>query len=292
MLFDIFSVTLYFFEKDNMKKLIILFLTSILPFSVFAQDTETNESEENPPIYGCMQPKSSNYNPNATIDDLTCLPIVGCADSTALNYDVDVNIHQESDCKYAPPYTPQNIEGAFEKSQVSIGATTWTIRFNLNVTGATLDPSTIQTWNRFTAVSATTSEKTLTLTLRQFDDQRLDVECTNYELTIPRRAILTERGDTNANPITGNFEVVGCEKTSVTKEEKEEKEDGKEEKKHENTIKQDNLYLSLYDTDEKWKVYINLVNLAYILGFSIIFIFIFVVFIQFIKNSFLWKSKK
>ena len=289
MLFDIFSVTLYFFEKDNMKKLIILFLTSIFPFSVFAQDTETNESEENPPIYGCMQPKSSNYNPNATIDDLTCLPIVGCADSTALNYDVDVNIHQESDCKYAPPYNPQNIEGAFEKSQVSIGATTWTIRFNLNVTGATLDTSTIQTWNRFTAVSATTSEKTLTLTLRQFDDQRLDVECTNYELTIPRRAILTERGDTNANPITGNFEVVGCEKTSVTKEEKE---DGKEEKKHENTIKQDNLYLSLYDTDEKWKVYINLVNLAYILGFSIIFIFIFVVFIQFIKNSFLWKSKK
>ena len=212
MLFDIFSVTLYFFEKDNMKKLIILFLTSIFPFSVFAQDTETNESEENPPIYGCMHPKSSNYNPNATIDDLTCLPIVGCADSTALNYDVDVNIHSEAMCKYAPPYTPQNIEGAFEKSQVSIGATTWTLRFNLNVTGATLDSSTIQTWNRFTAVSATANEKTLTLTLRQFDDQRLDVECTNYEVTIPRRAILTPQGDTNANPITGNFEVLGCEK--------------------------------------------------------------------------------
>ena len=274
---------------DNMKKLIILFLTSILPFSVFAQDTETNESEENPPIYGCMQPKSSNYNPNATIDDLTCLPIVGCADSTALNYDVDVNIHQESDCKYAPPYTPQNIEGAFEKSQVSIGATTWTIRFNLNVTGATLDPSTIQTWNRFTAVSATTSEKTLTLTLRQFDDQRLDVECTNYELTIPRRAILTERGDTNANPITGNFEVVGCKETpDVQPQENTEN----TEKKHENTIKQGNLYLSLYDTDENWKIYLNITNVVYFLGLISFFLILFFVLFWFIKNSFLWKSRK
>nr|DAR14680.1 MAG TPA: hypothetical protein [Inoviridae sp.] len=111
-------------------------------------------------------------------------------------------------CQYPQPYVPQNIEGAFEKSQVSVGATTWTIRFNLNVTGATLDTSLVQTWNRFTAVSATSNEKTLTLTLRQFDDQRLDVECTNYELTIPRYAIVTERGDTNENPITGNFEVV------------------------------------------------------------------------------------
>ncbi len=290
MLFDIFSVTLYFFEKDNMKKLIILFLTSILPFSVFAQDTEKNESGENQPVYGCTQLWAPNFNPEATINDGSCESIIeGCTDSTALNYNKNATIHNEYMCQYPQPYVPQNIEGAFEKSQVSIGATTWTLRFTLNVTGATLDPSNIQTWNRFTAVSATSNDKTLTLTLRQFDDQRLDVECTNYEVTIPRRAIVTERGDTNANPITGNFEVVGCEKTSVTKEETE---DGKEEKKHENTIKQDNLYLSLYDTDEKWKVYINLVNLAYILGFSIIFIFIFVVFIQFIKNSFLWKSKK
>ena len=38
-----------------MKKLIILFFTLIFPLSVFAQDTETNESERNQPVYGCTQ---------------------------------------------------------------------------------------------------------------------------------------------------------------------------------------------------------------------------------------------
>lgn len=230
-----------------MKKIFFLLLVSIFPFSVFAQDTETNESQENQPVYGCNNPKSSNYNPQATDDDGTCLPIVGCADSTALNYDVDVNIHQESMCKYPPSYTPQDVTGAFKKSQVSIGATTWTIDFMLNVTGATLDTSLVQTWNRFTAVSYTTTDKILTLTLRQFDDQRLDVECTNYEVTIPRRAIVTPQGDTNANPIIGNFEVIGCEKKpDLQPQENSEN----TEKKQENTMKKDNLYLSLYDTDE------------------------------------------
>lgn len=272
-----------------MKKIFFLLLALILPFSVFAQDTETNENEENPPIYGCMDPKSSGYNPNATIDDASCPPIVGCADSTALNYDVDVNIHSEAMCKYAPTYTPQNIEGVFEKSQVSIGATTWTLRFTLNVTGATLDPSLVQTWNRFAAVSATSNDKTLTLTMRQFDDQRLDVECTNYEVTIPRRAIITERGDTNSNPITGNFEVVGCKETpDVQNQENSEN----QEKKYENTIKQDNLYLSLYDTDENGKIYVNVTNVVYLLGLVSFFLILFFVLFGFIKNSFLWKSKK
>lgn len=272
-----------------MKKILFLLLSSILPISVFAQDTETNESEENPPIYGCMHPKSSNYNPKATVDDLTCLPIVGCADSTALNYDVDVNIHQESMCKYAQTYNPQDVTGAFKKSQVSIGATTWTIDFMLNVTGATLDTSLVQTWNRFTAVSYTTTDKTLTLTLRQFDDQRLDVECTNYEVTIPRRAILTPQGDTNANPITGNFEVVGCEK----KPDPQPQENWENtEKKHENTMKQDNLYLSLYDTDENWKIYLNITNVVYFLGLISFFLILFFVLFWYLKNSFVWKSRK
>ena len=272
-----------------MKKIFFLLLALILPFSVFAQDTETNESEWNQEIYGCNNPKSANYNPKATYDDASCLPIVGCADSTALNYDVDVNIHSEAMCQYAAAYTPQNIEGSFKKSQVSIGATTWTIDFVLNVTGATLDTSLVQTWNRFSAVSATTSEKTLTLTLRQFDDQRLDVECTNYEVTIPRRAILTPRGDTNANPITGNFEVVGCKETpDVQNQENSEN----QEKKYENTIKQDNLYLSLYDTDENGKIYVNVTNIVYLLGLISFFLILFFVLFGFIKNSFLWKSKK
>ena len=205
-------------------------------------------------------------------------------DSTALNYNANATIHKESLCQYNQNNTPQDVAGSFEKSQVSIGATTWTLRFNLNVTGATLDPSLVQTWNRFTAVSATSNEKILTLTLRQFDDQRLDVECTNYEVTIPRSAIVTERGDTNSNPITGNFEVVGCEKNPDSQPQ-----DNSEntEKKHENTIKQDNLYLSLYDTDENGKIYVNVTNVVYLLGLVSFFLILFFVLFGFLKNSFL-----
>lgn len=165
----------------------------------------------------------------------------------AINYNPLANVHKESMCEYTPPYTPQDITASFEKSQVSIGATTWTLRFTLNVADASLDFNNIQTWNKFKAISATTNDKTITLTLRQFDDQRLDVECTNYEVTIPRRAIVTPQGDTNPNPISGNFEVIGC-----IEKPKDDTENTEEEKpKHENTIKEDNFYLSLYDTDEK-----------------------------------------
>ena len=273
-----------------MKKILFLLLASILPLSVFAQDTEKNESGENQPIYGCTQLWAPNFNPDATINDGSCEPIIeGCTDSTALNYNKNANVHKEFMCQYPPPYVPQDVQGAFEKSQVSIGATTWTLRFNLNVTGATLDPSTIQTWNRFTAVSATTSDKTLTITLRQFDDQRLDVECTNYELTIPRYAIVTDRGDTNENPITGNFEVVGCEKKPDSQPQEISE---NTEKKSENTIKSDNLYLSLYDTDENGKIYVNVTNVVYLLGLVSFFLILFFVLFGFLKNSFLWKTRK
>lgn len=241
-------------------------------------------------IFGCTNPSSPNYDPSATDDDGSCQSAIeGCTDSTALNYNANATIHKESLCQYSQNNTPQDVTGSFEKSQVSIGATTWTLRFNLNVTGATLDPSLIQTWNKFTAVSATTTDKTLTLTLRQFDDQRLDVECTNYEVTIPRRAILTPQGDTNANPITGNFEVVGCEK----KPDPQPQENSENtEKKHENTMKQDNLYLSLYDTDENWKIYLNITNVVYFLGLISFFLILFFVLFWYLKNSFVWKSRK
>lgn len=274
-----------------MKKILFLLFTFLFPLSVFAQSEYAMKIKTDSVIYnedsnfGCTNPSSPNYDPNATDDDASCQsPIEGCTDSTALNYNANATIHKESLCQYSQNNTPQDVTGSFEKSQVSIGATTWTLRFNLNVTGATLDPSVIQTWNRFTAVSTTSNEKTLTLTLRQFDDQRLDVECTNYEVIIPRRAIMTERGDTNSNPITGNFEVVGCEKNPDSQPQ-----DNSEnnEKKHENTIKQDNLYLSLYDTDENGKIYVNVTNVVYLLGLVSFFLILFFVLFGFIKNSFL-----
>ena len=38
--------------------------------------------------------------------------------------------------------------------------------------------------------------------MKQFDDKRLDVECTNYELTIPKNALTTSNGDKNDEAIT------------------------------------------------------------------------------------------
>lgn len=51
-------------------------------------------------IYGCTDPTSFNYNPLATIDDGSCLPVVfGCTDSAALNYDPAANVNNGS-CTY------------------------------------------------------------------------------------------------------------------------------------------------------------------------------------------------
>lgn len=212
-----------------------------------------------------------------------------CTDTSAVNYNPHSNVHIESLCEYAPTYTPKNITGVFEKSQVSSGATTWNIRLTLNVPDVNVNTSSIQIWDHFEVVSATTLEKTLTLTLRQFDYDRLAVECTNYEVTIPKHALTTTQWDKNESPIIGNFEVTGCEKpTSPANNDNE----NNNQPKHENTIKDNNFYLSLYDTDEKGKIYINLTNVIYILGFISFFLILFFVLFWFIKNSFLWKSKR
>lgn len=128
-----------------------------------------------------------------------------------------------------------------------------------------LDISKIYIWNQFTPINATTNGKIITITLRQFDDQRLDVECTNYEITIPRHALTTTNGDTNPNPISGNFEVIGCQNNTDPQDANSQNQNEESQPKHENTIKESNFYLSLYDTDEKGKIYINLTNTIYIL---------------------------
>ena len=49
-------------------------------------------------IYGCTDPLSPNYNPDATIDDGSCF-IPGCTDVSACNYDQLANVDDES-CTY------------------------------------------------------------------------------------------------------------------------------------------------------------------------------------------------
>ena len=80
----------------------------------------------------------------------------------------------------------------------------------MNLTGAILNINKIQTWNKFTPVSAVTEDKKIIITLKQFDDKRLNVECTNYELTIPKNALTTQNGEKNDEAITGNFIVENC----------------------------------------------------------------------------------
>lgn len=179
-----------------MKKLILLLLALIFPLSALAQ-------KEN-------------------------LQIEWCTDTLATNYDIEAMVHVQSMCEYpdipnlqpaiqpvilTPPEEkpkPQNITWYFETSKVNHGATTWTMTLNLNLTGSNLNINKIQTWNKFTPVSVVTEDKKIIITLKQFDDKRLNVECTNYELTIPKNALITSNWDKNDEAITGNFIVENC----------------------------------------------------------------------------------
>jgi uncharacterized protein (TIGR02145 family) len=50
-------------------------------------------------ILGCTEINSINYNPNATVNDGTCIPtIIGCMDPEACNYDPEAN--EEGSCVY------------------------------------------------------------------------------------------------------------------------------------------------------------------------------------------------
>ena len=52
-------------------------------------------------ISGCTDETAFNYNPNATIDDGSCVPeLEGCMDEGALNYDMDANTWCSGCCEY------------------------------------------------------------------------------------------------------------------------------------------------------------------------------------------------
>ena len=55
------------------------------------------------PVPGCTNPAATNYNPNATIDDGSCvLPVPGCTDQAANNYNSNATVNNGS-CTYDVP---------------------------------------------------------------------------------------------------------------------------------------------------------------------------------------------
>ena len=64
--------------------------------------TSYNSCQNNcsPPIYGCTDPNATNYDPNATQDDGSCVfPIYGCMDQNACNFDSNADTDDGS-CTY------------------------------------------------------------------------------------------------------------------------------------------------------------------------------------------------
>ena len=54
-----------------------------------------------PPVLGCTDPFASNYDPNATQDDGSCIAFVyGCTDPLAANYNAAPNVVEDGSCQY------------------------------------------------------------------------------------------------------------------------------------------------------------------------------------------------
>ena len=80
-------------------------------------------------IYGCSDSTATNYNPNATNDDGSCIPFVyGCTDYTAVNYNSFANTDDGS-CIYCNQNTVDTLSytGAMQTYTVPAGVTSVTI---------------------------------------------------------------------------------------------------------------------------------------------------------------------
>lgn len=138
---------------------------------------------------------------------------------------------------------------------------------NLNLTGAILNINRVQTWNKFNVVNSVTEDKKIIITLKQFDDKRLDVECTNYELTIPKNAITTSNGDKNVEEITGNFIVENCpQNQNIQNPNQNNNNDPFFTATSGSGLTQDATFVGILEKDEKGNFFINVGSIVFILG--------------------------
>lgn len=88
-------------------------------------------------VYGCTDPFSINYNPDATVDDGSCIPIIfGCTNADAINYNPLANMDDGS-CYYTGISETSATAGFIECYPNPAGGAT-TFYFHMNEKNATI----------------------------------------------------------------------------------------------------------------------------------------------------------